>query len=178
MHKAFASTDEEEWVIWNSAHGLVSMVTIGRVEARADGRSAWLEEPFDMVGPFNLDELETQGRIAFAAALVMSHQRWQQDQLELRRESAKIRRAEAERLNREYGHYTGGNGGLQGNRKPFDEKKHRETLKLPVDGKLESRQINTAFRRLAQKAHPDAGGSHERFVQITKARNALLETLS
>ena len=31
-----------------------------------------------------------------------------------------------------------------------------------------------AFRRLAQKAHPDTGGSHELFIRITEARNALL----
>jgi hypothetical protein len=178
MHEPYSYTDGEEWVIWNGAHGLVTTVTIGRIETGADGRAAWLDEPFDMVGPFNLDELETQGRIAFAAALVMSRQRWQEEQLELRRESAKIRRAEAERINREYGQYTGGNGGVQDTRKPFDEKKHRETLKLPIDGKLEPRQINAAFRRLAQKAHPDAGGSDEQFVLITEARNALLEYIS
>jgi len=180
MYEAYASADEEEWVIWNGAHGLVTTVTISRVETGADGRSAWLDEPFDMVGPFNLDELETEGRIAFAAALIMSRDRWQQDQLELRRESAKIRRAEAERINREYGQYTGGNGngGFQENRKPFDEKKHRETLKLPIDGKLEPRQVNAAFRRLAQKAHPDAGGSNEQFVRIKEAREALLEFIS
>ena len=178
MHEAYASEEEEEWVIWNSAHGLVTTVTIGRVEAGADGRSAWLEEPFDMVGPFDLGELETQGRIAFAAALVTSRKRWQQDQLELRRESAKIRRAEAERINREYGHHTGGNSGFQDTREPFDEKKHRETLKLPMDGKLEPRQINAAFRRLAQQAHPDAGGSNEQFVLIQEARTALLKYIS
>jgi len=55
---------------------------------------------------------------------------------------------------------------------------HRETLKLPFDGKLEPRQINAAFRRLAQKAHPDVGGSHEEFVRITEARNALLEYIA
>jgi hypothetical protein len=180
VHNRHADLDGEEWVIWNGANGLLTTVTIGRVEDGADGRSAWLEEPFDMVGPFDLDELEALGRIAFAAALVMSRERWQQDQLELRRESAKIRRAEAERINRKYGQYTGGHGGTRENRqqKPFDENKHRKTLKLPIDGKLEPRQVNAAFRRLAQKVHPDAGGSHEQFVQITEARNALLETLS
>ncbi|WP_235840044.1 hypothetical protein [Derxia lacustris] len=28
---------------------------------------------------------------------------------------------------------------------------------------------------MAQKAHPDVGGSHEQFLRITEARNALLE---
>ena len=63
------STDEEEWVIWNGAHGLVTTVAIGRVEVGTCGRNAWLDEPFDMVGPFSLDELKRLGRIAFAACI-------------------------------------------------------------------------------------------------------------
>lgn len=178
MHDSYALAGDEEWMIWNGSLGLLTTVTIGRVEDGDDGRSAWLEEPFDMVGPFNLDELEKEGRITFAAAIVMSRQRWQEDQLELRRESAKIRRETEERINREYARYSGNQAGHQDKRKAFDEKKHRETLNLPMDGKLEPRQINAAFRKLAQKAHPDAGGSNEQFVLISEARNALLEYIS
>jgi hypothetical protein len=181
MHDALTSADEEEWVIWNGSHGLVTTVTLGRVEVGAAGRTAWLDEPFDMVGPFSLDELETHGRIAFAAAIVMSRQKWQDDQVELRRESQKIRRAAEERINERFARFSGdhgGHSGHQGNRKPFDERQHRQTLNLPVDGKLESSLIKAAFRRLAQKAHPDAGGSNEQFVRITEARNALLEYIS
>ena len=57
---------------------------------------------------------------------------------------------------------------------PFDERPHREALNLPINGQLEPSQIKTAYRRLAQKTHPDVGGSHELFVRITEARNALL----
>lgn len=174
-----ASFDEDEqWVIWNGANGLVTTVTIGQVEAGADGRSAWMEEPFDMVGPFSLDELESHGKISFAACIVMSRQRWQDDQVALRRESLKVRRATAERINERFARSSGHQGEYHGDRRPFDERPHRQTLKLPVSGKLEPRQINAAFRRLAQKAHPDVGGSHEQFVLITEARNALLEYLS
>jgi hypothetical protein len=178
MHDTFGSTDEEEWVIWNGNNGLVTTVTVERVELGANGRMAWLDEPFDMVGPFSFDELETQGRIAFAECLVMSRQRWQDDQVELRRESLKIRRAAEQRANEKAERVFGGHGRYQDNRKPFDERQHRETLNLPIDEKLEPRQINAAFRRLAQKAHPDAGGSNEKFVRITQARNALLEVTS
>ena len=178
MHDTLATADEEEWVIWNGTHGLVTTVTIDRVEIGAGGRMAWLDEPFDMVGPFSLDELNTHGRIAFAAAIIMSRQRWQDDQVELRRESLKMRRAAQQRMNEEFARFSGDHSGYQDNRKPFDERKHRETLNLPIDGELEPRQINAAFRRLAQKAHPDVGGSNEKFVRITEARNALLEYLS
>ena len=180
MHDTYA--DEEEWVIWNGAHGLVTTVTIGRVEASvegsAEGRVAWLEEPFDMVGPFSLDELETNGRIAFAAAIVMSRQRWRDDQAELRRESVELRRAAQQRMNEEFARFFGGRGGQPARRKPFDEREHREALDLPMDGKLEPSQIKAAFRRLAQKLHPDMGGSSEQFVRITEARNALLAYVS
>ena len=178
MPDTLESADGEEWVIWNGAHGLVTTVTIGRVEVGAGGRTAWLDEPFDMVGPFSFDELEIHGRIAFAACIVMSRQRWQDDQLELRLESLARRRAAQERMNEEFARFFGGHSGYQDTRKPFDERQHRETLNLPIDGKLEPRQINTAFRRLAQKAHPDVGGSNEQFVRITEARNALLEYIS
>ena len=167
MHDA-----DEEWVIWNGAHGLVTTVTIGRVEASVEGRVAWLEEPFDMVGPFSLDELETHGRIAFAAAIVMSRQRWRDDQAALRREAVELRRAAQQRMNEEFARFFG--GGHQAKRQPLDERQHREALDLPVEGKLESSQIKAAFRRLAQKLHPDVGGSSEQFVRIMEARNALL----
>jgi hypothetical protein len=178
MPDTLEAADEEEWVIWNGAHGLVTTVTLGRVEIGAGGRTAWLDEPFDMVGPLSLDELETHGRVAFAACVVMSRQRWQDDQVDLRRESLELRRAAQERVNEEFARVFGGHRRHSDNRKPFDERQHRETLNLPADGKLEPRQINAAFRRLAQKAHPDVGGTNEQFVRITEARNALLAYIS
>ena len=77
MRDTDAGLAEEEWVIWNGGHGLVTTATLGRVEVGPEGRQAWLDEPFDMVGPFSLDALERDGRIAFAACIVMSRQRWQ-----------------------------------------------------------------------------------------------------
>lgn len=93
MPDTHATADDEEWVIWNGGHGLVTTATLGRVETGGSGRRAWLDEPFEMVGPFSLDELEIRGSISFAACIVMSRQRWQEDQVELRRESLNMRRA-------------------------------------------------------------------------------------
>ncbi|MBS1214232.1 MAG: heat shock protein DnaJ protein [Proteobacteria bacterium] len=153
------------------------MATIGRVEVGTGGRRAWLDRPFDMVGPISLDELETRGRIAFAACIVMSRQRWQDDQVVLRREAHERRRAAQERLHEEHARFHRGRGRRRIHGQQLDERQHRETLDLPIDGKLKPSQIKAAFRRLAQKAHPDVGGSHEQFIRITKARNALLESI-
>jgi len=178
MQYSLRSEEEEQWVIWNGSFGILDTVTIGQVEFDAGVRSAWLDEPYDMVGPFDLDELEDSGRISFAACIVMSRQRWQMDQVELRRESIKLRREAQQRLFEEQARYNerrmGGSSPIQ----LIDDKQHRELLDLPVDGELEVSQIKAAFRRLAQKSHPDMGGSHEQFVRITEAKNALLARAS
>lgn len=178
MHDTYAAAGDEEWVIWNGGLGVVTTAALGHVEAGASGRKAWLDEPFDMVGPFSLDELETHGRISFAACIVMSRQRWQEDQAALRGESINMRRAAQARMNEEFAGFSGRQRRCHGKRQPVDEREHREVLNLPADGRLERRQVNAAYRRLAQKAHPDVGGSHEQFVRITRARAALLETVS
>lgn len=77
-------------------------------------------------------------------------------------------------MNEKFARFFGDHSGHQDSRKPFDEQQHRETLNLPIDGELEPGQINAAFRRLAQKVHPDVGGSNEQFIRITEARNVLL----
>lgn len=178
MHNPYTTAGDDQWVIWNAEHGLVTTATLGRIEVGSSGRKAWLDEPFDMVGPFSLDELETRGRIAFAACFVMSRQRWQEDQVALRRESINMRRAAEQRMNEEFAHFAGRQSRHHDKRQALDDREHREALNLPANGKLERRQVNTAFRRLAQKAHPDVGGSHEQFVRITKARTVLLERIS
>lgn len=169
---------DEEWVIWNGGHGLVTTATLGQIDAGPDGRQAWLEEPFDMVGPFCLETLLTEGRIAFAACLVMSRLRWQTDQAFLRRESLHLRRATEqcmrellERLNSRHRY-------APETRPVLDEAPHRQALKLPASGALDASQVKRAFRRLAQTAHPDLGGSHEQFVRLTRARDALLGALA
>lgn len=172
------SSEEEFWVIWSPSMGVVDTVTIERVENGSEGREAWLDEPYDMVGPISLDRLEEGGRVSFAACIVMSRQRWQQDQVELRRESHKLRR---EAQQREYEAFIRFNQRRMAEPSPFEEyseRKHRESLSLPLEGVLDAAQIKTAYRRLAQKHHPDAGGSQEQFVQITDARDELLKRVS
>ncbi|MFG1392065.1 J domain-containing protein [Xanthobacter agilis] len=154
-------TDNEQWVIWNGSLGILDMVSIGRVEDGEAGRSAFLAPPYDIVGPFSFDELEREGRIAFAACLVMSRQRWKRDQVELRLEAQRARRA------------------FMFQPDPRDDARaHRETLELPLDGALEVVQVNAAFRRLAKSAHPDAGGSDALYRRIAEARDALLALLA
>jgi len=152
------TTDKEQWVIWNGSLGVLDMVTIGHIEDSDAGRSAFLSAPYGIVGPFNLDQLEAEGRITFGECLVMSRQRWQEDQVDLRREAMEKRRAFLARMELSE-----------------DDREHRETLDLPLDGTLEPSQINAAFRRLAKTAHPDAGGSNEEYRRISDARDALLE---
>lgn len=154
--KARGMTDKERWVIWNGSLGILDIAMIGQVEDGDGGRSAFLAPPYDVVGPFSLDELEARGRIAFGECLVMSRQRWQEDQVDLRFEAREKRRAFLFQFDR-------------------DDREHREVLNLPIEGALKPSQINAAFRRLAKTAHPDAGGSNEHYRRIAAARDALLE---
>lgn len=171
--------DAEQWVIWNGTAGLLMTAATGRIEVDAGGgRTAWLARPFDMVGPFSLDELETRGRIDFAACVVMSRRRWQEDQAGLRRQAFE-RRGEAQarmeaRMEAEQVRFNDSRS-WNGRPMPADDRPHREALNLPLDGVLDPARIKAAFRRLAQKAHPDVGGSHEQFVRISRARDVLLD---
>jgi len=167
--------EEEQWVIWNDAYGICDTVNIAHVKVDSNGKNAWLEEPYDMVGPFSLDELELRGKISFAECVVMSPQRWKEDQVELRRESYEKRRETQRRLFEELER---ANNRRRVNPTHFqqrNEKQYRELLNLPIEGTLESSKIKAAYRRIAKKAHPDVGGSHEHFIQVAEARDALLE---
>jgi hypothetical protein len=155
--KARGMTDKEEWVVWNGLMGILDTATIGHIEDGEGGRSAFLAPPYGVVGPFSLDELETRGRIAFGECLVMSRQRWQEDQDDLRLEAREKRRAALFKLDFD------------------DDQEYRELLNLPMEGALKTAEINAAFRRLAKIAHPDAGGSDEHYRSITEARDALLK---
>ena len=154
-------SDKHEWVVWNGSLGVLDLAATGRVEQDASGRNAWLAAPYDIVGPFSLDELESLGRIAFGACLVMSRRKWQEDQDELRIEALRKRRAFISRFN-----------------ESEDDSAHRALLELPPLGELTAARINAAFRRLAKSAHPDAGGNHDDYCRLTDARDALLERAS
>lgn len=167
IHDSGRATDTDQWVLWNGSLGILVLVTLGRVEVGEHGRRGWLRRPYDMVGPFDLDQLLTEGALRFAACVLMSRQRWQEDQADLRREAAQERR-------RKHASFRGEQARRRPLRRVVDETQHRQTLKLPAQGKLEPAEIKAAFRRLARSAHPDAGGSHELFIRVTEARDALL----
>ena len=175
MHDSPHSTEEEQWVIWNGSYGIVDTVTISRIEIHMNRRNAWLDDPYDMVGPINLDELETSGCINFAACFVMSRQQWKERQVELRREAYERRRESQEKLFEDLARFNKRRSQRSTHFQKFSQKQDRELLDLPTDGQLSSLQVKAAYRKLAKKAHPDVGGSHQQFLRITQARDALLE---
>lgn len=149
--------EQEDWVVWNGSLGILILAALGHVEAAEGARRAWLAPPWDVVGPFDLDALEAQGRIAFGECLVMSRARWREDQVALRREGWEKRRAFQIRFD-----------------VADDDREHRTTLDLPLGDALDASTINAAFRRRAKTAHPDAGGSNQDYRRIAEARDALL----
>lgn len=149
--------EREQFVIWNGSLGIAVLAALGSVETDADGRRAWLAPPWDIVGPFDLDALRSRGCIAFGECLVMSRDRWREDQVHLRREGLRKRRSMQIRVD------------VIGN-----DRAHREALDLPMGAALEPARINAAFRRRAKTAHPDAGGSNQEYRRIVEARDALL----
>lgn len=174
----YDDVEYEEWIIWNGALGLRDFVMIGRVEDGADGPQAWLDEPYQMCGPFSLDDLMREGQIHFAACTVMSRQTWQQEQAALRREAIKRQREAQQRMYENLSRRNAERRRRMAQTRRFDEREQRQKLELPVEGALELSEIKAAFRRLAKQAHPDVGGSHEHFVMITEARDALVECYS
>jgi len=54
------------------------------------------------------------------------------------------------------------------------EERFRELLGLPLDRRLSEGEIHRAYKLLAKRAHPDAGGSAEAFLRISAAHEALL----
>ena len=171
MHEETRAIDDEEWIIWNSALGLRDFVMIGDIDM-VQG-IAWLEPPYQMVGPFVLDELLSEGVIRFAECVVMSKQRWRDNREELLRDSMIRRRRaqqecfdELEKRNRR-----------KMNARQEIELEYRMLLELPAEGVLESSQIKSAYRKAAKKAHPDAGGSQEWFIRIKEACDALLDLM-
>ncbi|GLH80283.1 hypothetical protein SSBR45G_51920 [Bradyrhizobium sp. SSBR45G] len=153
-------TSAAEWVIWNGSIGIVDTVRLDPIVDGTSERRARLAPPYDVVGPFSLDELEMQGRITFGACLVMSQQRWREDQDALRIAARTARRALWDQLSRDQ-----------------DDEASRAVLELPLQGVLTATDIKAAFRRLAKTAHPDAGGNNELYRRISEAREALLAQL-
>lgn len=167
--------ETEQVVVWNGKIGIRDFAMIDRVEADAQGRNAWLEDPYGMVGPFDFDALESQGRIDFAACTVMSLAQWRRDGQALIHAAMRHRQKQTERLFEELKRANARKRRHGSPSAQTGEREMRALLELPTEGVLEVRQIKTAYRRLVKTAHPDVGGNHELFVQITEARDILLE---
>ena len=54
------------------------------------------------------------------------------------------------------------------------EDRSRELLGLPLGRRLSESEIHRAYKLLAKRAHPDAGGSKEDFLRISAAHEALM----
>lgn len=63
--------------------------------------------------------------------------------------------------------------GLRGAALSADER-HRRMLGLPAGRRLYGPEIREAYKRAAKRAHPDAGGTQEAFLDLSAARDALL----
>jgi len=169
---------DQQYIIYNATLGIRDFVMVDRVENNSQGNHAWLEEPYDMVGPFNIDELQTHGKIKFAQCVVMSRKYWQNNQQSLQADSfkrqnkirqemfEKLKRRNTERQNNFYGY------------DDEDEKRYRDILSLPLDCVLDTLQIKKAFKKASKKVHPDTGGSHDDFVNLNTARDKLLALFS
>lgn len=54
------------------------------------------------------------------------------------------------------------------------EEGHRHILGLPFGRSLSRAEIQRAYKHVAKRAHPDAGGSAREFQEISAARDALI----
>ena len=48
-------------------------------------------------------------------------------------------------------------------------------LGLPLGRRLSGAEIHQAYKRVAKRAHPDGGGSAREFLELSAAREALME---
>jgi len=160
---------EEEFIVWNSTLGIRDFATIGEIKTKKNQTQIWLDEPYDMVGPLCLDELFLKGEIEFAACIVMTKNRWNTTKQKLQKESLKKQQKIHQEFKEKLKQRNKNKQGLQNS-----EQEYRKLLSLPLQGKLKITQIKTAYKKLAKIEHPDVGGSHEKFVLITEAKEALI----
>jgi hypothetical protein len=55
------------------------------------------------------------------------------------------------------------------------EERYRQMLGLPRGSRLSAPEIHQAYKRAAKTAHPDAGGSAQKFLELSAARDALIK---
>jgi hypothetical protein len=64
--------------------------------------------------------------------------------------------------------------GKRGTELPTPQEHYRHLLGLPLGRRLFGPEINQAYKRAAKRVHPDAGGSEREFLELSKARDALM----
>lgn len=153
---------DEDFIIYNSQLVLRAFVWIEKIEAKDEQTIAYLEEPYEMVY-FDLDKLILKGKISFEACKVYTTKKWNEELKQIQKEAFINQRK---------------------NQKQYiikpenkNQRKHRELLALPLEGILKQEQIKNAYRTLVKKVHPDVGGGHEKFIEVTFAKNELLKKL-
>jgi hypothetical protein len=67
--------------------------------------------------------------------------------------------------------------GKRGTKLPTPEEHYRSLLGLPLGRRLFGPEITQAYKRAAKTLHPDAGGSEQEFLELSKARDALMKHL-
>jgi DnaJ domain len=55
------------------------------------------------------------------------------------------------------------------------EQRCREMLGLPLERRLSEAEIHRAYKLLAKRLHPDAGGNAEAFLKLSAAQDALMK---
>ena len=55
------------------------------------------------------------------------------------------------------------------------EERSRELLGLPLDRRLTENEIHRAYKLLAKRAHPDAGGTEDAFLKVSAAHETLMK---
>jgi hypothetical protein len=58
---------------------------------------------------------------------------------------------------------------------PTLEARYRQLLELPLDRRLSAAEIHRAYKHIAKRVHPDAGGSAGEFLELAAAREALMK---
>lgn len=58
---------------------------------------------------------------------------------------------------------------------PTPEERYRQLLGLPLGRRLSEAEIHVAYKRLAKHAHPDAGGNVRAFLELSAARDVLMQ---
>jgi hypothetical protein len=60
-------------------------------------------------------------------------------------------------------------------RLPTPEQRYRAALGLPLGRRLSEAEIHRAYKLLAKRVHPDAGGNAEAFLELSAAHDALMK---